>query len=53
MPATWANTCEKIRHKPSLSQRTHVSHEALAAELSPGIVATIPELQQAGFHYAA
>jgi hypothetical protein len=41
----------------------HVSHEALAAELSnhlidgvvltPGIAATIPELQQAGFHYAA
>jgi intracellular sulfur oxidation DsrE/DsrF family protein len=41
----------------------HVSHEAVAAELTnhlvdgvvltPGIVATIPELQQAGFHYAA
>jgi hypothetical protein len=40
----------------------HLSHEALAAELTnhlvdavvltPGIVATIPELQQAGFHYA-
>jgi hypothetical protein len=38
------------------------SHEAVAAELTnhlidgvvltPGIVATIPELQQAGFHYA-
>jgi hypothetical protein len=38
-------------------------HEALAAELTnhlidgavltPGMVATIPELQQAGFHYAA
>ncbi|WP_426439272.1 transcriptional initiation protein Tat [Bradyrhizobium genosp. P] len=41
----------------------HVSHETMAAEftnhlidgvvLTPGIVATIPELQQAGFHYAA
>ena len=41
----------------------HASHEAVAAELTnhlidgavltPGIVATIPELQQAGFHYAA
>jgi hypothetical protein len=41
----------------------HLSHEALAAELTnhlvdgvvltPGIAATIPELQQAGFHYAA
>jgi intracellular sulfur oxidation DsrE/DsrF family protein len=41
----------------------HVSHEAVAAELTnhlvdgvvltPGIVATIPELQQVGFHYAA
>jgi hypothetical protein len=40
----------------------HKSHEAIAAELTnhlidgivltPGIVATIPELQQAGFHYA-
>lgn len=40
----------------------HLSHEALAAEftnhliegvvLTPGVVATIPELQQAGFHYA-
>lgn len=40
----------------------HVSHEAVAAELTnhlidgvvltPGIVATIPELQQVGFHYA-
>jgi intracellular sulfur oxidation DsrE/DsrF family protein len=40
----------------------HLSHEAIAAELTnhlidgvvltPGIVATIPELQQAGFHYA-
>jgi intracellular sulfur oxidation DsrE/DsrF family protein len=40
----------------------HTSHEAVAAELTnhltdgvvltPGIVATIPELQQAGFHYA-
>lgn len=40
----------------------HLSHEAIAAELSnhlidgavltPGMVATIPELQQAGFHYA-
>ena len=39
-----------------------LSHEAVAAELTnhlidgvvltPGIVATIPELQQAGFHYA-
>ena len=39
-----------------------LSHEAIAAELTnhlidgvvltPGIVATIPELQQAGFHYA-
>jgi intracellular sulfur oxidation DsrE/DsrF family protein len=39
-----------------------LSHEAMAAELTnhlvdgvvltPGIVATIPELQQAGFHYA-
>jgi hypothetical protein len=41
----------------------HASHEAVAAELTnhlidgivltPGIVATIPELQQTGFHYAA
>jgi hypothetical protein len=41
----------------------HLSHEAIAAELTnrliegtvltPGIVATIPELQRAGFHYAA
>ena len=40
----------------------HGSHETVAAELTnhlidgvvltPGIVATIPELQQAGFHYA-
>src|ERR1700751_1250282 len=40
----------------------HASHEAVAAELTnhlidgvvltPGIVATIPELQQGGFHYA-
>jgi hypothetical protein len=40
----------------------HLSHEAIAAELTnhliegtvltPGIVATIPELQRAGFHYA-
>jgi hypothetical protein len=40
----------------------HASHQAVAAELTnhlvdgvvltPGIVATIPELQQAGFHYA-
>lgn len=39
-----------------------LSHAAMAAELTnhlvdgvvltPGIVATIPELQQAGFHYA-
>jgi len=41
----------------------HASHETVAAELTnhlidgvvltPGIVATIPELQQVGFHYAA
>lgn len=41
----------------------HASHEAVSAELTnhlidgivltPGIVATIPELQQTGFHYAA
>jgi hypothetical protein len=41
----------------------HASHEAVAAELTnhlidgivltPGMVATIPELQQTGFHYAA
>ncbi|WP_454629786.1 thiosulfate dehydrogenase [Bradyrhizobium cenepequi] len=41
----------------------HASHPAVAAELTnhlvdgavltPGIAATIPELQQAGFHYAA
>jgi len=40
----------------------HLSHEAVAAELTnhlidgivltPGVVATIPELQQTGFHYA-
>lgn len=40
----------------------HLSHEAVAAELTnhlipgavltPGVVATLPELQQAGFHYA-
>jgi intracellular sulfur oxidation DsrE/DsrF family protein len=39
----------------------HLSHEAVAAELTnhlidgivltPGVAATIPELQQAGFHY--
>jgi intracellular sulfur oxidation DsrE/DsrF family protein len=39
----------------------HLSHEAIAAELTnhlidgavltPGMVATIPELQQTGFHY--
>jgi hypothetical protein len=43
--------------------RDHASQEAVAAELTnhlidgvvltPGIVATIPELQQVGFHYAA
>jgi len=41
----------------------HLSHEAMAAEitnhlapgvvLTPGMVATIPELQQAGYHYIA
>jgi intracellular sulfur oxidation DsrE/DsrF family protein len=41
----------------------HASHETMAAEftnhliegvvLTPGVVATIPELQQTGFHYAA
>jgi hypothetical protein len=47
----------------SSSNPDHKSHEALAAELTnhliegvvltPGITATILELQQAGFHYAA
>jgi hypothetical protein len=41
----------------------HLSHEVLAAELTnhltdevvltPGMVATIPELQQVGYHYMA
>jgi hypothetical protein len=41
----------------------HISHEEMAAELTnhlidgvvltPGVVATIPELQQTGFHYVA
>jgi len=45
------------------SNPDHKSHEAMAAELTnhlidgvvltPGIAATIVELQQAGFHYAA
>jgi intracellular sulfur oxidation DsrE/DsrF family protein len=58
--AIWEVTAKLIA---SGSNPDHVSHEAVAAELTnhlvdgvvltPGIVATIPELQQAGFHYAA
>jgi len=57
--AIWEVTAKLIAdgHNPD-----HASHEAVAAELTnhlidgavltPGIVATIPELQQVGFHYA-
>jgi hypothetical protein len=54
----WELTAQLFRQKPD-----HASHEAMAAELTnhlidgvvltPGIVATIPVLQQVGFHYAA
>lgn len=57
--AIWELTANLIAHG---SNPDHASHEAVAAELTnhlidgvvltPGIVATIPELQQAGFHYA-
>ena len=58
--AIWEVTAKLIA---SGKNPDHASHEAVAAELSnhlidgvvltPGIVATIPELQQVGFHYAA
>ncbi|MDE1932790.1 transcriptional initiation protein Tat [Bradyrhizobium sp.] len=58
--AIWELTAKLIA---SGKNPDHASHEAVAAELTnhlldgvvltPGIVATIPELQQAGFHYAA
>lgn len=57
--AIWEITAKLIA---SGKNPDHVSHEAMAAEftnhlidgavLTPGIVATIPELQQVGFHYA-
>jgi intracellular sulfur oxidation DsrE/DsrF family protein len=57
--AIWELTANLIAHG---TNPDHASHEAVAAELTnhlidgvvltPGIVATIPELQQAGFHYA-
>ena len=57
--AIWEVTAKLIA---SGKNPDHASHEAVAAELTnhlidgvvltPGIVATIPELQQAGFHYA-
>jgi hypothetical protein len=58
--AIWEVTAKLIA---SGKNPDHASHEAVAAEftnhlidgvvLTPGIVATIPELQLAGFHYAA
>jgi intracellular sulfur oxidation DsrE/DsrF family protein len=58
--AIWEVTAKLIA---SGKNPDHVSHEAVAAELTnhlidgvvltPGIVATIPELQQVGFHYVA
>jgi hypothetical protein len=57
--AIWEVTAKLIA---SGKNPDHAPHEAVAAELTnhlidgvvltPGIVATIPELQQAGFHYA-
>ena len=57
--AIWEVTAKLIA---SGKNPDHASHEAVAAELTnhlidgvvltPGIVATIPELQQVGFHYA-
>ncbi|MGY3423402.1 intracellular sulfur oxidation DsrE/DsrF family protein [Bradyrhizobium sp. F1.13.4] len=57
--AIWEVTAKLIA---SGKNPDHAAHEAVAAELTnhlvdgvvltPGIVATIPELQQAGFHYA-
>jgi hypothetical protein len=57
--AIWEVTAKLIT---SGKNPDHASHEAVAAELTnhlidgvvltPGIVATIPDLQQAGFHYA-
>jgi intracellular sulfur oxidation DsrE/DsrF family protein len=57
--AIWEVTAKLIA---SGKNPDHVSHEVVAAELTnhlidgvvltPGIVATIPELQQVGFHYA-
>jgi hypothetical protein len=58
--AIWEVTAKLIA---SGKNPDHASHEAVAAELTnhlidgvvltPGIVATIPELQQVGFHYSA
>jgi intracellular sulfur oxidation DsrE/DsrF family protein len=58
--AIWEITAKLIA---SGKNPDHASHEAMAAELTnhlidgvvltPGVVATIPELQQVGFHYAA
>ena len=57
--AIWEVTAKLIA---SAKNPDHASHEAVAAELTnhlidgvvltPGIVATIPELQRVGFHYA-
>jgi len=57
--AIWEVTAKLIS---SGKNPDHASHDVVAAELTnhlidgvvltPGIVATIPELQQAGFHYA-
>lgn len=57
--AIWEVTAKLIA---SGKNPDHASHDAVAAELTnhlidgivltPGIVATIPELQRAGFHYA-
>jgi intracellular sulfur oxidation DsrE/DsrF family protein len=57
--AIWEITAKLVATGKTADQ---ASHEAVAAELTnhlidgvvltPGIVATIPELQQAGFHYA-
>jgi intracellular sulfur oxidation DsrE/DsrF family protein len=58
--AIWELTAKLLRLSVNPD---HLSHEAIAAELTnhlidgvvltPGIAATIPELQQAGFHYVA
>jgi intracellular sulfur oxidation DsrE/DsrF family protein len=57
--AVWEQTAKLLEKGINPDRR---SHEAIAAELTnhliegvvltPGIVGTIPQLQQAGFHYA-